>query len=80
MLRKKISFASGKHTLVGSLIIPSQKTDIGVLILHGAGKSTKERYVELLELLASNGYTSLAFDFRGVGESSGKFVEGTLLN
>lgn len=76
---KKITFISNTHKLVGNLARPSsKKKKVGVLILHGGGKSSKERFQELQERLLSEGYASLAFDFQGVGESEGKFESGTL--
>ena len=39
-----------------------------------------ERYQELQQFLATNGFISLSFDFRGVGQSEGIFIDGTLDN
>lgn len=78
---KRITFISNTCTLVGNLVEPfTTIKQVGVLILHGAGKSSKERFRELQEILMSQGYISLAFDFHGVGESEGKFEDGTLSN
>lgn len=77
--RITINFTSGKNKLVGNLILPD-RPNLGVLFLHGGEKSTKERFLELQELLHQENIASLAFDFQGVGESSGNFVTGSLNN
>lgn len=79
MEEKKINFRSEIYQLVGKLVKPKKLKKTGVLILHGGGGSNKERYVELQNFLAKNKYLSFSFDTRGVGESSGKFHEGSLI-
>src|SRR5258708_3018073 len=77
---RKITFTSDNQSLSGKLIIPKVHKNTGVLILHGGGKSNKERFLKLQEFLVINDYTSLPFNFRGVGESTGKYEEGSLIN
>jgi esterase/lipase len=80
MAPKKIIFISGKNKLVGNLFIPQENhRQTGLLILHGGGESSKERFRQLQEKVYEKGFTSLAFDFQGVGESAGVFEQGTLL-
>src|SRR3990172_7800077 len=54
-----------------------------VLLLHGAS-TPKGRgrvlFEAFQELLAQNGFSSLAFDTRGVGESQGEYFDSTLQN
>lgn len=75
---QKISFISEDNILIGNLYGSNNK--VGALILHGGGKAAKERFRELQEYLSNHGFTSLAFDFRGVGESQGTFEDGSLIN
>lgn len=78
-MNKKIHFQSSTYTLVGNISIPVKyQKKVGVLILHGAGTATKERFLELQAVIAQEGYPSMAFDFRGVGESGGIFAESSL--
>lgn len=75
---ERVVFLSEGLELVGNLVIPNQEKAAGVLFLHGGGVGSKDRYQELQDLLYLQGYPSLAFDFRGVGESQGIFEESTL--
>jgi fermentation-respiration switch protein FrsA (DUF1100 family) len=49
-----------------------------VLILHGAGRSGKERHLPLAAELASNALTTTVFDFSGHGESTGRLSQLSL--
>ncbi|MGW3570365.1 alpha/beta hydrolase [Streptomyces sp. NPDC000941] len=49
-----------------------------VVIMHGAGIGSKERSVPLARDFAAAGHPSLAFDFSGHGNSSGKLAELSL--
>lgn len=76
---KKINFTSGRYRLAGNLVSSeNEKKTLTILICHGAGAANKERFLELQKLLLEKGFASFAFDFTGVGESEGKFEEGTL--
>lgn len=76
---QKITFSSESLTLVGNLFHNPQ-SKIAVLLLHGAGNSSKERFIDLQQFLYDNNISSLAIDFRGVGESQGEFKNGGLSN
>src|SRR5258708_12214961 len=76
-----VKFTSDNNKLIGNLYLPKNRENPpGVLILHGGGKATKERFLYLQELLYQQGFASFAFDFRGVGESKGNFESGSLEN
>lgn len=80
MFPKKIVFTSGDNKLIGNLFDTHvSNKQIGVLVLHGGGASSKERFLAFQEYLLASGFTSFAFDFQGVGESEGAFEEGSLI-
>lgn len=81
MNQKNIHFLSEDKQVAGNLLLAHDaKKNPGMLLIHGAGKSTKEKFIYLQEFLSTIGITSLAIDVRGVGESEGIFVESTLQN
>ncbi len=55
-----------------------EPTRATAVLLHGAGKGTKERLVPLLEEFAAHGCRALTFDFSGHGESTGVLRELSL--
>ncbi|HSD99056.1 MAG TPA: alpha/beta fold hydrolase [Patescibacteria group bacterium] len=75
---EKIIFQSAGFTIVGNFFLPQTKNPPGILILHGAGHSHKEKFLEIQKSVYEKGHASLAIDFTGVGESSGEFTEGSL--
>lgn len=77
---QKIFFPSGNVRIAGNLSLPKISFPPGVLILHGGGNSNKERFKDLQIRLGKNNIASLAIDFRGVGESTGTFPDGSLKN
>ena len=48
------------------------------LALHGGGASSRLGYQPLLDLLAGHGHASVAFDFAGQGESTGRMADSGL--
>ena len=67
-----IRFASEDAVLSGSLFFPQPADPLAaIVLLHGAGPT--ERSSGFAELLASEGFAVLAYDKRGVGESSGTY-------
>ncbi len=48
------------------------------LALHGGGASSRLGYQPLLDLLAGYGHASVAFDFAGQGESTGRMADSGL--
>lgn len=76
-MEKQVEFKVGNEILQGSLFIPNGNGPFpGVVFYHGRGSSRK-RYLEISKRLADRGFTALAFDFRGCGESDGKFEDKT---
>lgn len=75
---RKIRFSSEHYLLAGHLFLKNKRARIGFLFLHGGGNATKERYSDLQKFLLEKEIPSLAFDFRGVGESESEFREGSL--
>lgn len=72
-----VEFKVGKEVLKGTLFIPSGKGPFpGVVFYHGRG-SNRARYLPMAKELAKNGIMVFAFDFRGCGESDGRFEEQT---
>lgn len=79
LIEKKVFFKSSSHRLAGSLVLPdSEKPATAVIFLHGGGQSSKERFKDWQFFFAENNIASLAIDFTGVGESEGRFEEGSL--
>lgn len=79
MIRKDISFKAGEETLAGRLFSTSSKPSKGLLFLHGAGKSTKERAEPIVEKIGSEScLNSFTFDFSGHGMSSGTLEASSL--
>ena len=77
MIKKEVEFKVRNETLRGSLFIPQGKGLFpAVIFFHGSG-SKRERYLPVAKELAKNGIMALAFDFRGCGESDGKFEDQT---
>lgn len=75
---RSTTFPSAATALSASLCL-AENPKGGVLFIAGGGAYTKEFYREWQEDLAENGYHSLAFDFPGIGASSGH-ITATSLN
>ncbi|MFG2724950.1 alpha/beta fold hydrolase [Streptomyces canus] len=58
--------------------IDSVPTAVTAVLLHGAGRGSKERLLPLLDEFVAHGCRALAFDFSGHGESSGELGELSL--
>lgn len=76
---EKVEFKNREgFTLAGILHVPGGRPDEGVVIAHGfTGHKNANFIPELARDLEDSGYVVLRFDFRGNGESDGKFEEGT---
>lgn len=74
----KIHFLSDDITLYGNIAVPLKHRNVGVLIMHGGGQINADVYKNRQQALAENGFASLAFNFRGVGQSEGVMSESTL--
>ncbi|HEY6384394.1 MAG TPA: alpha/beta fold hydrolase [Candidatus Acidoferrum sp.] len=65
-------FASGKITLAGTLVLPAGSGQHpAVVLFHGSG--AQERDLFTARWFADQGIAALAYDKRGVGESTGNF-------
>ncbi|MFL5994537.1 MAG: alpha/beta fold hydrolase [Streptomyces sp.] len=58
--------------------VDSGPASVTAVLLHGAGRGSKERLLPLLDEFAAHGCRALAFDFSGHGESSGELAELSL--
>ncbi|MET9453983.1 alpha/beta fold hydrolase [Streptomyces canus] len=58
--------------------VDSGPTAVTAVLLHGAGRGSKERLLPLLDEFVAHGCRALAFDFSGHGESSGELGELSL--
>lgn len=76
-MEKKVEFKVGEETLRGSMFVPEGKGPFpGVVFYHGRG-SDRARYLPMAKFLSNKGIITLAFDFRGCGESDGVFENQT---
>ena len=77
-MRKDIQIKSDNLMLHGILSLPDKSSDIGIIFLHGGGHSNAERYQDVQEFFSNHRVTSLAFSFRGCGNSAGDLSNSTL--
>jgi len=67
-----VRFASGKVNLAGTLVLPeSPGAHAAVVLFHGSGPQMRDLFTA--RWFASQGIAALAYDKRGVGESTGDF-------
>src|SRR5215472_13135218 len=67
-----VHFASGDITLAGTLVLPDgSRPHPAVVLFHGSGP--QKRDLLMARWFADEGIAALAYDKRGVGESSGDF-------
>src|SRR5580700_5225043 len=67
-----VHFVSGGITMAGTLALPEgSPTHPAVILFHGSGPQTRDLFTA--RWFASEGIAALAYDKRGVGESSGDF-------
>ncbi len=73
---EEITFKNGDIELSGSLVIPSTKgPHPAVILVHGSGPVTQDFYGPLSYLLAQNGIAVLSYDKRGIGKSTGHWLD-----
>lgn len=71
-----VFYASGDIELAGRLRLPPYAgPHPALVVIHGSGRATRDRYDELGRDLALNGYALLTYDKRGVGESGGAYLD-----
>jgi pimeloyl-ACP methyl ester carboxylesterase len=74
-----IHFASGNITLAGTLILPAgSQRHPAVVLFHGSGPQTRDLFTA--RWFAAHGIAALAYDKRGVGESTGNFRAGPFMD
>jgi uncharacterized protein len=78
ILEKKFTVPFGAHHLQGDVLSASGADLARLVILHGAGLGTRERFRPLRACLAEQAISSLAFDFVGHGETGGGLGESSL--
>ena len=67
-----VHFTSGDITLAGTLVLPEgSQPHAAVILVHGSGPQKRDLFTA--RWFASEGIAALAYDKRGVGESSGDF-------
>lgn len=74
----EIKIPSNNLMLHGVIVHPDNPLNKGVIFLHGGGHADAERYHDVQVYLANQGIISLAFSFRGCGNSEGKMSHSTL--
>ena len=73
---EEITFKNGDIELSGSLVIPSTKgPHPAVVLVHGSGPVTRDFYGPLSYVLAQNGIAVLSYDKRGIGKSTGHWLD-----
>ena len=69
-----VEFHNQDVKLAGSLLLPRSEAPLpAVVFVHGAGRQTREPYREAGEFFASQGFATLIYDKRGVGQSGGAY-------
>ncbi len=76
--RREINIQSGKVQLQGTLVYPASRSLHPVVVVtHGSEAANRKvpYYQDLARMFATNGIAALIYDKRGVGQSTGKYVE-----
>jgi len=74
-----VHFASGTLILAGTLILPSGPPPYpAVFLFHGSGRQARD--LSTARWFAGQGFAALAYDKRGVGESTGDFQAGPFMD
>lgn len=74
----KVEFKVGEEKLGGTLFIPDGKGPFpGVIFFHGSG-GVGEVHFETAKMLSEQGIVGFHFNYRGAGESEGKFEDQTV--
>jgi pimeloyl-ACP methyl ester carboxylesterase len=74
-----VRFPSGKLSLAGTLILPGGRQSLpAVFLFHGSGRQGRD--LSTARWFAEQGFAALAYDKRGVGESTGDFQAGPFMD
>jgi uncharacterized protein len=78
-IEEEVSFRNGDVTLRGTLLRPgvAGQRYPAIVFTHGAGPALREWFWGFGYLMAARGFAVLAFDKRGVGESSGNWRDAS---
>jgi pimeloyl-ACP methyl ester carboxylesterase len=78
-IEEEVSFRNGDVTLRGTLLRPrvAGQRYPAIVFTHGAGPAVREWFWGFGYLMAARGFAVLAFDKRGVGESSGNWRDAS---
>jgi pimeloyl-ACP methyl ester carboxylesterase len=79
---RDVTFSNGEVTLAGSLAMPDHRTPSrGVVMIGGSGPSNRNNddlFPPIRRHLVASGIAVLSYDKRGVGESSGEWLDATM--
>lgn len=74
--KEDLTFENGSVQLAGSLYLPrAEGPHPAVVIVHGSGPESRREYSYYARRFARAGIAALAYDKRGVGESSGELYQ-----
>lgn len=70
--KEDVQFKSGNLLLRGTLLTPKYKGKTpGIVFVNGSGQTSRKSMLLFAWIFASKGYSALAYDKRGVGQSEG---------
>lgn len=76
---EEVTFKNGAVELSGTLMFTDQsKKSPAIVFLHGSGPHERKGFREYAKIFAKLGYSSLFFDKRGTGTSSGSWITASL--
>ena len=76
---ESVHFPSGTLTLAGTLFLPEgRQRHPAVFLFHGSGRQARD--LSTAHWFAEQGFAALAYDKRGVGESTGDFRTGPFMD
>ena len=79
--QEEVSFRNGSVTLSGTLLLPlTKELHPAVVFLHGSGAEGRFASRFLAEHLANHGIAALIYDKRGVGKSTGNWMQSNFID